>query len=79
MSLCSLSQQPPVIYVMSNAIDSSGKSNPSRICHLRTVPLCHVADKRADLGKLIRGKSVDLGKLLYTPTSLKNFDHVYTY
>ena len=31
---------------MSNAIGSSRESNPSRrICHLRAVPLGHVADK----------------------------------
>ena len=31
---------------MSNAIDSSRESNPSRrICHLRPVPLGHVPDK----------------------------------
>ena len=43
MSLCSSSQQPPV---MSNAIGSSRESNPSRrICHLRAVPLGHVADR----------------------------------
>ena len=35
---------------MSNAIGSSRKSNPSRrICHLRAVPLGHVADKFVSL------------------------------
>ena len=43
MSLRFLSQQPPGI--MSNAISSSHESNKScRICHLRAVPLGHVAD-----------------------------------
>ena len=43
MSLHSSSQQPPGH--MSNAIGSSRESNPSRrICHLRAVPLAHVAD-----------------------------------
>ena len=44
MSLRSSSQQPPTIYI-SNAIGYSRESNPSRrICHLRAVPLGHVAD-----------------------------------
>ena len=47
MSLRSSSQQPPV---MSNAIGSSRESNPSRrICHLRAVPLGHVADTIVEL------------------------------
>ena len=42
MSLRSSNQQPPD--KMSNAIGSSGDSNPSHwICHLRAAPLCHVA------------------------------------
>ena len=45
MSLRSSSQQPPVIYVKCDR--SSRESNPSRrICHLRAVPLGHVADKK---------------------------------
>ena len=47
MSLRSSSQQPPV---MSNTIGSSRESNPSRrICHLRAVPLGHVADTIVEL------------------------------
>ena len=44
MSLRSSSQLPPVKYL--NAIGSRHELNPSRrICHLRAVPLGHVADK----------------------------------
>ena len=55
VSLRSSSQQHPLN--MSNAIGSSRESNPSRrICHLRAVPLGHVADNgpavRSDTGTL---------------------------
>ena len=47
MSLRSLSQQPPDVSYTSNAIGSSRESNPSRrICHLRAIPLGHVAKKQ---------------------------------
>ena len=42
---CALRVSSHLLY-MSNAIVSSRESNPSReICHLRAVPLGHVADK----------------------------------
>ena len=45
VSLRSSSQQLPAIYSMSNAIGSSRKSNPHRICYLRAVSLGYVTVK----------------------------------
>ena len=47
--MSSSSQQSSGIQYMSHAIGSSRESNPSRrICHLRAVPLGHVADIEID-------------------------------
>ena len=54
---------------MSNAIGSSRESNPSRrICHLRAVPLAHVAD---NFNCPSRVQNVTLGIVI---ESLKHFD-----
>ena len=61
MNLRSSSQQPPVN--LSNAIGSSRESNPSRrICHLRAVPLGHVADNGKKDYKVIKLLKLDSEK-----------------
>ena len=44
-SLCSNHQLSGIMVYVSNAIDSSGESNPSRkICNVRAMLLNHIAD-----------------------------------
>ena len=56
---------------MSNEIGSNRESNPSRrICHLRAIPLAHVADN-FNCPSVVQNVTLGLGIVI---KSLKHFD-----